>query len=696
MMSTRFIAICAAFAMCPVLLAETQWVPVTEGRLEIQNADLQSPDAEVPAVVPLRHTDVQIQVRGLVAEATVTQRFENVLDRAIEAEYVFPLPHDAAVNATEMRVGERVIRGHIAKRDEARRAYEDAKAQGKRTSLLEQERPNIFTQSVANIGPGETIEVVIRYVQTLPYADGCYKLVFPMVVGPRYIPGEPLIEESGQLPAGRGRLPDTDQVPDASRITPPALAPGQRCGFDIDVRVDIDAGVPIRELRSRAHRIEVQSDGESLASVELARDDRIPNKDFVLEIDVAGDRPEVGVVAHHDGEQGYFVLILQPAEASQSTQIRPRELLCVLDCSGSMDGQPVEIAKRAAERVLTGLRPNDRFNVISFSVQACLFAPEPVPATSANVAAAIAHVRSLQAGGGTEMITGVHAALSSPPPEGYLRIITFFTDGYIGNETAIIGAVQRLLGPARLFAFGVGSSVNRYLLDRMAEVGRGSTQYILLNNPPEDAVDRFAERISKPNLTDIGIDWAGLDAHDLIPSRVPDVFAGVPVYVYGRYDEPGEAVIEVVGRVGTQPRAARVHVVLPGPDDEQSPLPSIWARQRIRQLELAKLGSSYVAAAEEQITELALKYSLMSAYTSFVAVDETPSPHSDGAPEYVPVSVPMPEGVKYETTINQGARCRPRGCFGGGPIGPLGAAIVGVLAIVEWRRRKVGRCVPKR
>ena len=696
MMPARLFATCAALALCPALLAETQWVPVTEGRLEIQNTDLQSPDAEAPAIVPLRRTGVQIQVRGLVAEATVTQRFENVLDRAIEAEYVFPLPHDAAVNATEMRVGERVIRGHIAKRDEARRAYEDAKAQAKRTSLLEQERPNIFTQSVANIGPGEAIEVVIRYVQTLPYVDGCYELVFPMVVGPRYIPGEPLIEESGQSHAGRGRLQDTDQVPDASRITPPVLAPGQRCGFDIDIHVNIDVGVPIVELRSRAHSIDVRRVGESQASVTLASDDRIPNEDFVLEIDVAGDQPQVGVVAHHDGEQGYFVLILQPAEASESVQIRPRELLCVLDCSGSMDGRPVELAKRAAERLLTGLRPNDQFNVISFSVEACLFASEPVPATSANVAAGIAHVRSLQAGGGTEMITGVRAALSHPPPDGYLRIVAFFTDGYIGNDAAIIGAVQRLLGSARLFAFGVGSSVNRYLLDRMAEVGRGTAQHILLNDPPEDAVDRFAERMSKPNLTDIGIDWAGLEVRDLTPSAIPDVFAGVPVYVYGRYDEPGDATIEIVGRVGTEPRAARIHVVLPGPDDEHSPLPSIWARQRIKQLELVKLGGGCAAAAEEQITELALKYSLMSAYTSFVAVDESPSLHADGAPQYVAVSVPMPEGVKYETTINQAAHCRPRGCLGGGPIGPLGAAIVGVLAIVEWRRRKVGRCVPKR
>ena len=702
MRSRRMIGVLITLTSCPLVMARTEWAAVGEGRLEIRNADLKAPQADVPSVAPLRHTDVSIQVRGGVAEVSVTQQFENVLDRTIEAEYVFPLPAEAAVNATEMHVGERIIRGRIDRREAARRAYEQAKCECKRASLLEQERPNIFTQSVANIGPGETIQVVIRYVETLTYADGSYEIVFPMVVGPRYIPGLPAGSEPGRPQRGHGREADTDQVPDASRITPPVLKPSERCGFDISIRADIDAGVPIRDIRSRAHRVEIQRDGENKATVSLANDDRIPNKDFVLDIAVGGEQPEIGVLAHHDGKHGYFTLVLQPPKKPDSTEVRPREILCVLDCSGSMDGQPLDLARRAAEKLLASLQPTDQFNVVYFSESAQGFRPSPVPATPANLSAGINFVRGLRANGGTEMMTAVRAALANPVPEGVLRIVAFFTDGYIGNEEAILREEQRLLGPARLFSFGVGSSVNRYLLERMAVAGRGTVQYVLLNDRPEEAIDRFVQRIAQPVLTDVAVKLTGLEVHDLMPSPLPDVFAGTPVYVYGQYDRPGEATVEVTGRIGTQPSAASIHVTLPAADGTHSPLPAIWARQRIKQLEMDTLREHNPSGLDEEITQLALAYSLMSAYTSFVAVDETPSKQGVIQPQLVTVSVPMPEGVKYETTINElaggpaGGGLAGRGGLGGGvagdrgggPVGPVGLAGVAALALFEWRRRQ--------
>lgn len=707
MKTSASLAVFAVLAINPFLLAGTRWAEVGEGRLEIKNAELQSGRPDLPSVAPLRHTAVAIQVRGFVAEVSVTQEFENALKCPIEAEYVFPLPQDAAVNATEMRIGERVIRGRVDRREAAAKAYETAKSEGKRASLLEQERPNIFTQSVANIGPGESIHVVIRYVETLPYSDGSYKIVFPMVVGPRYIPGVPVDEQPGQARPGHGREADTDQVPDASRITPPALSPGERCGFDIDVTVDIDAGVPIRGIRSPSHRVELQREGESRVTVRLTQDDRIPNKDFVVDLEVAGEQPEIGVLAHHDGKHGYFTLVLQPPKVPSAEQTRPREILCVLDCSGSMTGQPLELEKRAAERLLAGLAPTDRFNIFAFNMRALAFQNTPVPATLANVSAGIGFVRSLRAEGGTEMMTGVRAALADPAPEGYLRIVAFFTDGYIGNEESILREEGRLLGAARLFSFGVGSSVNRYLLDGMADVGRGTVEYVLLNDRPEEAVDRFVHRIAAPVLTDVSVSFAGLDVHDLMPSRVPDVFAGMPVYIYGRYEKGGEATIEVTGRVGVQPNAAKVPVVLPEPDGAHSPLPSVWARQRIKQLERDKFGGQATKSLEEKITQIALEYSLMSAYTSFVAVDETASAFAQGPPKLVPVAVPIPEGVRFEMTINEMANGQSRGSgcaggggyaggggsgrgIGGGPVGPLGVAGVAVLAVMEWRRRRRG------
>ncbi|MBM4034193.1 MAG: VWA domain-containing protein [Planctomycetes bacterium] len=701
-----FLAALAILAIATPLLAKTQWTPVGEGRLEIRTADLQSPDKGVPSVVPLRHTEVEIVVRGFVAEATVVQEFHNALDRPIEAEYVFPLPDDAAVNSSEMRIGERVIRGRIDRRAEARRTYEKAREEGKRTSLIEQERPNIFTQSVANIGPNETIKVALRYVQTLPYADGRYELVFPMVVGPRYIPGTPTSE---QARAGRGRLADTDQVPDASRLTPFVYKPGERCGQDIGLTVDIDTGVPLRDLRSRAHQVEVKRTAEAKATVALHKSDTLPNKDFVLELEVAGEQPEIGFLGHHDGKNGYFTLILQPPKAPAPAQVRPREIILVLDCSGSMSGRPLQLSKQAAEKLMAELAPADTFNILSFNVHAHSYSGKPLPATAENVRAGIEHIRSLEAGGGTEMMTGVRAALATPPPEEFMRIVAFFTDGYIGNDAAIIAAVQRLLGPARLFSFGIGSSVNRYLLDRMAIAGRGTAQYVLLNDRPDEVVERFAERLRKPVLTDVAAKFDGVKTRDVIPTYVPDVFAGKPVYLYGRYDGSGKATVEVVGRIGAQPSAAKTTIELPCPTQDHSPLPSIWARQQIKQLEMDKLATRDPKALEERVTQLALDFSLMSAYTSFVAVDETPTQFAGKKAEVIPVRVPVPDGVSYEATISendpsaggqgyvaQGARpasgdSRSGGGWGGGPVGPAAIAVIVALAALERRRRRKER-----
>lgn len=706
--------------LCSVAAAMTNWQPVGEGRLEIRNAEFLASagnvssgggtsTGKVPAVAPLKHTEVEISVRGPVAEVTVMQLFENPLNRPIEAEYVFPLPHNAAVNYTEMRIGERVVKGRIEKRAAARKTYEQARGQGKRASLLEQERPNIFTQSVANIAPGETIQVAIRYVQSLEYVDGKYLVVFPMVVGPRFVPGQSLGGHSGN-----GVAEDTDEVPDASRITP---ARSKRCGFDIAVTVDVDAGVPVQNIRSRSHRIVVNKTGESAATVELDQADRIPNKDFVLEIETAGKQPEIGMLTHHNGKSGYFMMIVQPPEEPAEELIRPREIFLVLDCSGSMGGRPIQIVKKAAKKLLSELRPDDKFNIWAFSNSATAFQAAPVFADETNVDAGKDFVRRLRAGGGTQMVAGVRAALSKPAPEEYIRIVAMFTDGYIGNESAVLAEAGRLLGPARLFAFGVGSSVNRYLMDRLAFVGRGKADYILLNDKPEDAINRFVGRLAKPVLTDVSMNWGNAKIEDIMPSYIPDVYAGSPVYLYGRYDGPKKTEIEVVGRVGARASAAKIEVDFAGPSENSSPLPSIWARERIKQFEIDKTRSANRRAIEDQITALALEYQLMSSYTSFVAVDETALEEFSGKPEFIPVSVPIPEGVSCEMPVNKtGTRvasaqragtapvkkvkkARPRknrksfnfdlpSFGGGGPVGPYAIIVIAALAGMKLRRRK--------
>jgi len=665
--------------------------------------------------LPLKHTDVKAEISGYVTRVKVRQTFSNPYDTPIEAVYVFPLPDESAVNDMTITIGDRVIKGEIKKRDEARKIYEDAKNAGKTAALLEQERPNIFTQSVANIGPGETIRVVIRYVQALPYEDGAYELVFPMVVGPRYIPGSP----ASTAPRGRGRMQDTDQVPDASRITPYVTKPGERPGHDIQVRVDIDAGVPLRGLQSRQHQVTIKRDGESRATVELDAADRIPNKDFVLNIGVAGEQPEVGLLSHHDGKHGYFALVLQPPKEPTAAQVRPREVVLVLDCSGSMNGKPIQLSKRAAEKVLDTLGPQDTFNILSFNRQAEAYSPQPVAATEHNVRAGARHIRGLRASGGTEMMTGVRAALEVQPSEEVQRIVVFFTDGYIGNETAIIGAIQQMLGPARLHAFGVGGSVNRYLLDRMAIAGRGTVQYVLLNDKPEAVAERFAERLAKPVLTDVTVKFQGATVRDLVPDYIPDVLDGKPVLAFGRYDRGGKATVEVVGRIGAKASAATMDIELASPSEDRSPLPSIWARQQIKQLEMDRsTRGANVSAIDERILAMALEYSLLTRLTAFVCVDETPAQLAGGPAKFVPVRTAMAKDVSYANTVanntvpvhapapvasapytpppTPSAGPRPSrspgwtggGGFGGGPVGPVVFAVAGVLAALELRRRR--------
>jgi len=695
-------AMCIAAASPTPVFAVTAWQPAAQGTLQIVDDDLQAPNrllaGKVPSVAPLKHTDVKIKIRGFVAEVTVMQEFLNPLERPIEAIYVFPLPHDSAVNATEMRVGKRIIRGKIDRRQAARKKYETARDEGKRASLLEQERPNIFTQSLANIGPGETIHVVIRYVQALPCKDGAYELVYPMVVGPRYVPGAGRVA-AGQ--SGHGRIPDNARVPDASRITPPVIKPGRRCGFDISIAVDVDTGVPIQSITSRAHKISTERSGESRASVLLDSADSVPNKDFVLNIASAGKQPQIGMVAHHNGKIGHFTMVVQPPRTPTGDQIRPREVICVIDVSGSMSGRPLAMAGKAAVKLLRTLRPTDRFNVYVFSNQSTSFSPTPLTANDQNLGKGIAYVNSLRARGGTNMLLGVRDALSQAIPETHLRVIAMFTDGYIGNEAEILSEVKRSVSTARFCTFGTGSSVNRYLLDRIARLGNGLCEVILLNDKPGEIIDRFAERMSKPVLTDVGVKINGVEVVDCIPGRVPDLYDGIPVYVHGRYRTGGKASIAVTGRIGAEPSTANMEFTFPSATKDSSPLPSIWARQRIKQLELDGLDRKDEQGHKEEITLLALEYSLMSKYTSFVAVDETPTQFR-GKPQAAPVEVPMPEGVNYETTVgpnpvagqpNNQIRVTHRpyigfGGGGGGPVGPIALAAAAVLAIGARRRRK--------
>ena len=387
---------------------------------------------------------VRAEISGYLARVYVTQRFKNPLPEPIEAIYTFPLSAAGAVDDMTIRIGDRTVRGKIKEREEARRIYNEARARGNLAALLDQERPNIFTQAVANIPAGATVEVEIAYIETLDYEEGSYDFSFPMVVGPRYIPGAAIGKQAG------GWSPDTNQVPDASRITPPVTPPGTRAGHDISLEVVLDAGVPIRSLDSGSHQVLVDRPSRSRADVRLKEKAVLPNKDFRLRYEVAGESIDDAVLTHYREQGGFFTMILQPPNRVTAEDVTPKELVFVLDTSGSMSGFPIEKAKETMKLALDGLYPRDTFNLITFAGQTKVLFPAPVPATAENLAHAQRFLSSRQGGGGTEMMRAIRTALKPSESSAHVRIVCFMTDGYVGNDMAILDELRRYPSAARL------------------------------------------------------------------------------------------------------------------------------------------------------------------------------------------------------------------------------------------------------
>ena len=604
-------------------------------------AKLPSQEKEIP--LPLKHTDVKGDICGYIATVEVTQQFHNPYDEKIEAVYVFPLPQNAAVNEFIMVIGERKIRGIIREREEAEQIYAEARSQGYTASLLTQERPNIFTQKVANIEPSKEIDINIKYFNTLAYVDGWYEFVFPMVVGPRYNPPG---TTDGVGAVAHGRTGISGQATEVEY-----LKPDQRSGHDISLAVNINAGVEIEEIKCPSHVITKRNIDEENLNVKLSELDDIPNKDFVLRYKVAGNKVKSALVTHKDTRGGFFTLMLYPPENLKKIKRAPMEMIFVLDCSGSMKGAPIEKAKDAINRALRQLQPNDTFQIIRFSNDASQLGPKPIPATKENVQKGLDYVKTLNGSGGTQMIEGVKAALDFEHDPERFRLVSFMTDGYIGNEAEILAAVYERLGESRIFSFGIGSSVNRFLLDRMAMLGKGAVAYIGLDESGGEIIDAFYERISHPALTDVEIDWGGLEVSEVYPNKIPDLFVGRPIIVTGKFQGNSDTKIKIQGKVGGKAEKLSVAVNL---DDAASTHPGIacvWAR---KQIETLANRATYDSESDlpVQIKQVALEYGLMSSYTAFIAVDSSHQTMGDHGLT-VNVPVPVPYGVRYDTTVQE-------------------------------------------
>ncbi|HKC86402.1 MAG TPA: VIT and VWA domain-containing protein, partial [Blastocatellia bacterium] len=501
---------------------------------------------------PLKHTDVKAEVSGFLARVTLTQEFQNPTGKKIEAVYLFPLPPRSAVDQLTMEVGGRVVRAEIKRRDEAKLLFAKARNEGSVAALLDQERPNLFTQAVTNILPGASVKVTISYVETLPYEDGVYEFTFPMVVGPRYIPGKSKPDDEPD--DGKQATAGTDQVPDAARVTPPRMPDEMRPGHDVSLEVAIDTGVPLEQVTSELHEIEVDRDGNHQAVVRLKEKDAIPDRDFTLRFGVGGMQIADAVLAHRGERGGYFTLMLQPPGRVAAEDVTPKELVFVLDTSGSMGGLPIETAKRVTRLALDGLYEHDTFNLITFSGDTSVLFDKPVPATKENLLKARQFLEGKRGDGGTEMMKAIRAALADTDAQDHIRIVCFMTDGFVGNDMEIVGEIQRH-PKARVFSFGIGNSVNRFLLDKMAEQGLGEAEYVFLNRGDQkdaeaaaDAAKRFYERVRSPLLTDISVDWNGLPIADVYPKRLPDLFSARPLFITGRYTGAASGVMRLRGK----------------------------------------------------------------------------------------------------------------------------------------------------
>jgi Ca-activated chloride channel family protein len=597
-------------------------VPAALGSLLVAATTQPLTDAAGPSPFLLRATDARVTISGPIAHVEVTQTWENPNAAPVDGLYVFPLPENAAVTDMSLRIGSRVIRGEMRRREEARALYEQARREGRVAGLLDQERSNVFAQQVANLMPGARIDVLLSFDHEVACEDGDCEYVFPTVVGPRFVP-----RRQG----------------DPGRINPPVAEPGTPTGQRLTLRIDLDGAVSIHDVGSPSHRVTVVRDSESRARVTLADEQGAAlDKDVRLRWRLGSDAPEMGLLT----TGGFFTVILQPPREIADDDAAPRELVFLLDCSGSMSGVPIEAAKGVVRRALGAVRLRDTLQIIRFSDSASGLARAPIPATPENVRRALAYLEGLHGEGGTEMISGIRAALGYAPDPERLRIVAFLTDGYIGNESEILGEVRRLLGSARLFSFGIGSSVNRYLLESLAEEGRGAAAFLAPRESPDDLVRRFVERIATPVLTDVRLTWDSLEVEDQEPATPPDLFAGQPLVVHGRYLRPGAGLLTLEGTRRGRPFTLRRVVALPDRAADHEAIARLWARARIHRL-MREMHDGDLPSVREAVVALGLEHRVMTAWTSLVAVDSEVS-NSTGIANEVQVPVDLPEDVSRE------------------------------------------------
>jgi Ca-activated chloride channel family protein len=565
--------------------------------------------------------------------------FTNNSDKPIEAIYVFPLPNEASVYEMKMIIGNRIIEGIIKERQEAKKIYTEAKAAGKRASLTEQERPNIFTNSVANIMPGDKVIVRLKYVEKVDYEDGVFGFRFPTTIGPRYIPGNSIAGYSGT-----GFSFDTDQVPDASRITPPVAKPGERAGNDISINIELDSGLPLENISCSSHKINTTKNGKSKYSISLNNETSIPNCDFIFEYTVAkSSKPQAALFMSPDGEDNTFMLMAVPPTIKTNIKRQNKQLILVLDRSGSMSGARMEQAKQGVLNAINRLHRDDYFNIIEFDDAHTKFNNYSVQATKDNVQRASQWVRRIDARGGTEMQPALKKALLLPPINGLMKIVTLITDGYVGNENSLYKLIHNDLGNARLFTVSLGSAPNSALLEKISTQGRGSFVYIGSTNDVSSKMDKLFSYLENPALTDL--QFSCIATKDIMPNPIPDLFATQPVVVFGKLTNKNIKTATLTGKIGTDFFKQDI-VIDPRAGSISEGITKMWAHEKLKMMTNDfDLG---VEDLRQQIIDTSIKYSVLTELTAFVAVEDI-IVNPDGNPVEAIIPNELPKDMDYET-----------------------------------------------
>ena len=592
--------------------------------------------------LPLKSTDVRVDISGVIADVVVTQRYKNEGTVPIEAKYLFPGSTRAAVNGLQVRIADRLITAQIREKQQARIEYDQARKEGKTAALLEQHRPNVFQMNVANILPGDDVLVELRYNELLVPTDGRYQFVYPTVVGPRYAgtaSNAPSETTSGSTPAHAQAFP-----------AQPVLREGEVSPSAFNLKVNLASPIGIQDIRSPSHAIDTAMDAGSAAkraSVQLAgAASRVSNnRDFILDYRLAGSAIQSGVLLHRGEKENFFLAMVQPPQAVPQAAITPRDYVFVVDISGSMHGFPLDTAKALMRQLLGNLRASDTFNVLLFSGSNRMLAPHSVPATPANVNAAIRTIEQMGGGGSTELLPALRRVYAEPKAPELARTVVVVTDGYVTVESEAFALVRQHLGQANVFAFGIGSAVNRHLMEGLARAGMGEPFIVTRPDEAKAQAERFRKLIESPVLTSVKARFEGIDVYDVEP-QLPDVLAERPVIVFGKWREqagttPPNLIVEGRAAHGPYTQTLPIDVAANGPGT--GALRLLWARHRIAALsdEEALTGGDAQKAA---ITKLGLDYSLLTQYTSFIAVDQVVrNPGGQGATANQPS--PLPEGV---------------------------------------------------